>query len=872
MPVISSFNNRQNISISRGVQGGQIDSRGAGATAKALANTASGIGDIANQYLKMQQNDQAENYKNSMLENKDSARQEFLRSAMTQMDSATGMMPDGRSYTDHVEEFESTYDKDAMDNAPTDVAKRKYQASSAAGRRSNIMGAEEFQFNTVKTYKIESDKEYYSTKGKKLQGVDDELLAAQGTSALQVARESIAGGIDRTASGIESGLYTELEAQNLQKNGSNVIANTYFQNAMFNDRVSEAIEQIDAPVLMSEEDLAGSAGKELATNLGIEGEVEKVVTMPDGSAAYFFQKGNNETAFKMDPNTGEMTREVYPDMQVFKLDAINIEGEFTEAPKMDKYLTVQDKKRHMGAIVSKLVAKKKESNRKLRADLNNAVIAYSATDDTKLRYRPGAVGHYGTDTASMLSARIWASDLPEDQKYDMAGKLYGAILEGEFKDASTWSSPTRSRSMLENVSENIDTLINEFGAEEMLNEKLDTARLKRTTRERLAAVENSRLRQTLSPNYVYQNDAKIGRMYGDFTQAFIDGDYDRASRLKGELETKVKSRQSQLGLPEFAQSVYDDNFLATVSSELNNLMDPRTGYIGANQLASKLQGMQQTMGDDYFQFINALKIKHNLNEDIAYAAIFPRTPEGIKSQALYTDSVINKKVIQSNYVDTLEEDPDFDVTPKGIRQLSRAKIAPMVAQISRGSTTSEREAQIKSLTDAVSSRAMKLGGNVDQAYKELIDTNYLTYTQSDVGFAVPRAELEKANLTDDEYKAATSLLMDYTRIPGIETVPWERYAGGQDLIGASPSQRDTIIKSRFDEGKMKVLPLNNTGSKLDFVVVSDNGSTDPLINDKDEIISVPLKDVKSVEGFNEELNGDNTFWGRTRNKVQEIID
>lgn len=848
MPTISEFNPSQKISISSGASQANIDTSGAGVIAKSVAQLGQEGANLANQMLLKQKVEQADIYAQDWTTRKSIDRQQKEREFRSNLQDN----PDF-DYLGAMAQWEDDSSREIEDKAPTDLAKTAFLRADSNNKTKSLIGSEMYIFNFRKEKAVTSTIDATDMAAKRLQSLDADYLEASGSNIIDETLHEI-NEANKRSLGLITKQYLDPNQGIIQgKELSKSIAVGGVNGAFTNDRLQDAAKMLDFE-------------KMLITDEFVQAEVKGIIN--DITGKEIGKVTSSGTILMAEPLNKEDGM-IYFDIAkgaVVDIPEIGIIGAPPEQ-KIDKIednpivksLTQQQHEGYIQELLRRIKDKNKESLVAFRNRTEGLIGNLSGTDKDSIRYdktQPDATGTRLVHQMMEDAKGVFVKD-PDAYK-DWVSGVSSAIAVGEFKDTSTWDNERVSENRIANSRNNIMNTLDDLGLSEMKEDPLFVSKFANEVKTNIDSFNQKRLRDSIRPEYVYENDSKSNRMFNQFKQLENTNPLE-ASKAREKLKASVGTKQDSLGIPKGFQSIYPEEYLTNTANILNSLSQPETGYVGKQELSKEFSKHKQSKGDDYYGFIKSMK---NLNPELVLASFYPETADGLHARSLMIDSIMNYDNIRNNYIAGGQKQEVF-VTNAALK-----KLTPYMDYLRNSTNTSEAEKQINTMTKALSARAMlleKKGASrteaVDRAYSELFSTNFHINNYGGKSNIFYKSELAKAKVTPEIADAAIKYFSDIDKFKGqFKDVKLDKYVPEMMSVAKTPAEKNIAVKDAYKSGGARVTPIPDGDALIFRITNRDNFWSEPVVNDAGESVRIPFKRLNSIDGVVEESKKTN-WWG-----------
>lgn len=827
MPKIPGFEG----GISQRVPGANLSGAGTGATAKALANLGSQGAGFANQLLMERKKFEAENFKNDKLRETAVARQNFIQENRAKMDSKSGRMPDGRSWNEHVEEFETTTADQAVENAPTELAKQNFMSSSSSFSRKNLLDQDEYQHLTIIKTRDNLNTTDDETEAKAIRSKDPAAVR----SSLKETEQRV---LERYSSYIGS-IYTDEQARLKTNLAMQSISNQALENLYENGDVSESLFQLAHTLHNQPETLAkfkGEIEKSIGKSLG------DLKFLNDGSGVYFeVNDPKNPEKTMYDVGSGKYITAT--DQKINFEDAIQVGGSFELPPSTaEKYLTPQQKDGHIDRLISLIDRKKSEGRAELNRDHSNLVTALQETNPIiKKRTTDPLINKAYVDHVNKIFNNV--EDM--SKAAEMIGEVVLARGMGELMDSVPRQSLTSARASMAQLESKFQTYATELAGiiPEQFNKPAFLATIKSNFLARADSVarklEEDRLKDPAQ--YVQEYFPEVARLKQNAKNSNDFGKYVDV----------FKQTATKLGVPDFMQSsgLSKGELKSSAASFMAQVNTP--GQSGVNNAVGMLAQWKSLWGENYDGIVSEMK-DHGLDKKYIFSAMLPLDSD----QGMLDAS----RIIQNTKAGYYQAAPDDvkamadDKIFTALQSVNRGVIQNMnfgddvltvdTLQTMVGDEVSRRIFEYQGDSDNVKPSDSTVQGFVNDAVK-LVTNHWTNVTAGSTSVNVPTSALMKAKVPVEDVESAVEIMQSPAflndKVDLEKTFPnLARQATEQGLT--DPVQRKNFFNTML--GGQSIIARYTNGKF--YPSIRSGGNSVKLKNKSGQDIEVKLEQIPSL--------------------------
>lgn len=857
MPKISTFNIRSTQgTIDQRVQTGQIDKSGAGAVARAVGNIGAQGANLANQYLLEAKREEASDFSKNNTTNKELARNEYMNKTRGTVDAFTGKLPDGTEWEDDIVRWEDDYDKNVVEDAPTDLARRSYKVADAGSRRKNLVQEQKWQFTQQQVHREDNLDNNAQTRSKILQAQNSQILKDSGSSLTRETEESILDTVEDVTS-FNSGQFSRgpVEADRLLKKHGNGVAVAGVKSMIRNEEYGETLDVM-------------GVGQVINNNKEFKAQMEQFLTKELGRKVNII-KAMNDRVLKLAPTVGSKDGEVFFDVskgvsvQMPMIGITGLTGAPTDGPERKEFqpglilnnVTPQQQHAFINQAVAGAFKKSKKSSREVLNRGENLIAAMKAPmgEDGRETY-DSTPGHAFSDKVRQFIAQV--NVLP-DNVMDPTSKLNAisrmastAMASRNTDEASKWSTLDKDELNIEVVDEQIEGMLKDSGVEYSSD---DLRKVKLQTKRELRILAGNKANKIAKnpEQYILENDdgIKLDMVTAqeientNIEQRLAGGQPLGATRAKSmysDIKKDMDSRYEDLGYGG-DRKYFTDNQIKGDLLKIKGLEASGTG--NREQLAVFLQESIDSKGDLAGPYFDQL-VKEGLDPAYLLATKTAKDVTSVATLKEIADVVSDKDQIRGRFSE-LQQNELIKTTIPELSGLAQIELSPLTTHFSASGNFNDRRRELESYKDIIVTKAADLlntgletnsGEAIKSSYDLFLKDAYVEGFTKKGSMFVPGRKVKELGITNDHLDAVAETFSEPVNLPldridfmGMVSVT-EQNKIGAAIISSRPKgyvlKKDDVerqIQKNFVEEKYGDLTLQDNGDNFYMTVTPVTG-------------------------------------------------
>jgi len=859
MPVISNLRTKNRIDDR--VQSGQITESGS-AVARSLAGIGGAASNFANKLLLERKEHQASTFKNKQIKTKALDRQTLLRGLTRSgaIDPSNGVIIDetspyaGMDLSQAMNTWEVDSNKRISSEAPTDLARRKFELSENPRTEQSMLQADNYQNQLiVKNWG-------------RLSTENNEVSAKSILSHQEIAEKHsvYATGLieDMERELDESRMVGPESKETMKKSHGNELSNAAIRTMLVDEQYPTALNNLDMAKLLKEN--PQMKGEVIGDFIALGLPVEDVRFLNDGRMVFTGQQIADGKSWVT--SDGVVVDEKFVEKQRIKeTKPIQIGGTFTqEENKILKYLSPDEQYAYARQSAKGLANSFKKSLGALRQDHKDILAGFRSVDPN-LKLRQGNDKHKGA-LQTHLRKIVLSPTRPEVKK-QMLVEAMAAVNYGDVMDDMKFSSPVRASRLIDGVTARVKNSFRDLGMGDMINDPIFARDVVARTSSQLQQNYNS-MRKDMG-TIEYQTKSSHTSAVFESNKWNSKEDYDKAA-------SRRESLYREMGVSPLIANKFSDADVLSVSSKFEASIQSRN-LPDTISVMRDLDNRANVMGDDIIPFKEAL-INSGVKAEIGPALLFDSSDsQGIQAQNTAFQNAIEKEPILQAFKD-IQAQNKKPVTYSSARGMARGMLSDENLAIhnrfSIGDSSRTNDLvgliALEGIKQFNESTAATVEEGVENAKDFYMKKNFSTYRKGNTSVVIPNAQVRASGYdfdTDTGRSKTLEKVIDTYSNP--RNIPYGngRFSWENDpVIKQTMDQLKLTGKARQDKlmeliedgafGGISIIPINNG---LTFSV-GNSGSQSMLVDNSGEPLVVSLEVARQDPNVLE------------RGTVDEIID